>query len=272
MSNWEGYPLNLLVLLTILVAIAVMVFTLTKMKALSRSYYLGINLWATGLPVLAAGMVILIIGSNLSSSTGNGIFALGKHLSRIELMLIFLASPLLFSKISNIVGITLTIYCVEKIVLSDNALPPSLAMISLLSFTTIVAILGDKMPWNITRKIDSASRRLREIFTIGLSFFCLAFVFATIMELQGFSKWLEYSFQISFSPKLNMIILIFLLLGWLSVALGITRHFILPILCLPSLFAIAYTTNSPSYMMAIPFALSLSLSLAITDRRLILRR
>ena len=264
--------MSLSVLFLILTLIVASTLAATKMQLFMRSYYLGIRFWASWLPVVAAGSMIVLVGSNLSSSVNNSLWSLGNHLSRIELMLIFLASPLLFSKISNIVGITLTIYCLEKIVLSDSSLPPSLAMIILLSLTTIVGILGDKMPWNLTGKLDSASKRLREIFTVGLSFLSLAFVFATIMEIQGFSQWLLQNFEISFSPKLNIIILIFLLLGWLSVALGITRHFILPILCLPSLFAIAYTTNSPSYMMVIPFALSLSLSLAITDRRLILRR
>ncbi len=264
--------MNLLGLFTVLVSVALIIMAITKIQPIQRSYYLGIQMWSSWLPVVAAGFFILIVGFNLSGANQSHPIAIGNHLSSIELMVIFLASPLLMSQISNIAGLTLTIYCLERIILSDHQSQPSLAMISLLACTIIIGILGDKMPWNLSRRINYSSKRLREIFILVLSFLSLAFIFAAIMEIQGFSRWLQLNFQISFSPKLNIILLIFLLLGWLSVALGITRHFILPILCLPSLFAIAYTTNSPGYMMVIPFAMSLSLSLAISDRRLILRR
>jgi len=67
-------------------------------------------------------------------------------------------------------------------------------------------------------------------------------------------------------------LLVLMSTGWVSIALGITRHFMLPLLSLPVVFVLAFLTSWPAHILIIPFAICLALSLSVGERKAGLKR
>jgi hypothetical protein len=93
-----------------------------------------------------------------------------------------------------------------------------------------------------------------------------------IFKIYAFNRWISSSFGMVLPLGVTLGLLVAIFFGWLSVALGFTRHFTIPLLCLPSLFVLAYITEWPSYLLVVPFALCMALGLASAERRTDMRR
>lgn len=240
---------------------------------LRKAYFLGITLWSSWLPVCCAAMLVMLLGINLTGAPGFNaeLRNLNQFFGAPELLILFIVSPLLFTRANNIVGAAIAIYCLERLLLSEQPIPSSQSILIVMATSTSVAIIGDKMPWHLFSHPNITAHRMREVLILALAMAALATIFATIINFREFSNWLSQHFAWEYGPKLCLVGLGVLFIGWFSVALGVTRHFVLPAMCLPSIFASAYITQWPAYVLVVPFAAGLALSLAVTDRRIIRR-
>jgi len=192
--------------------------------------------------------------------------SLGSFFTLPELLVLFLVGPLFLTRVGHLLAIASVVYCMQKL-LGQTLTSPSLALYLVIGAATIVAVLGDKMPWLAAEGPNRLAQMIREALLFVLTTGALCAVFTGIVRVHGFAHWLSHALALQIPALFLLVLLLTLLGGWASIALGYTRHFTLPLLSLPSLFVVAFATAWPSDVLLVPFALSLALSLATADRR-----
>lgn len=243
-------------------------------RYLRACYYFGVSLWASWLPLVAILTYIALIGSNISEQsfvTRSELFDLSGFFGLAELVILFLVSPLFFTRTGNIMAAAITIYVLERMMLSSELPNANPALLILIGSSTSIAILCDKIPWLAGKSLNVSAHRFRETMILILAVLSMVVVMTAMIDLRSFTHWINYNFEMDLSYIISFFGLVLLFSAWLSIALGMTRHLVLPVVCLPSLFAMAFVTSWPSYVLVIPFSACLALSLAIADRRLISR-
>lgn len=259
-----GFPplLSFLLLLLALVAAA-------RFFQLKRSYYLGISLWSRWLPVAATGIYLATLTVNLfamGAMSGDPL-ALSSLFSLPEMAVLLIAGPIFLTRAGNLAGAVALAYVMEKMLATPGA-ETTPAFYLMTASTAIVAVLSDRMPWLSMEGINQLAEKMREILLIALTIGALAVVFSGIIKVHGFARWLGASFGIALPDVVMLLALVALFVGWLSVALGFTRNFTIPLLSLPTLFVLAYISEWPAELLIVPFVLALALSLAAAERRL----
>jgi len=237
---------------------------------LQQSYYRGINLWAGWLPILATAVFVFTIGINISKDAV--FFSENLNLRGVitpaELLLLFVVSPLFLTRAGNLIAAAVGCYCVERAVLgSPGAVPNAMTLIA--GSTTTVAILGDKMPWLSSIRANQSAHRLREVLILILSFVAITSICAALLNVGNLTLWLSRHYHIHMTRPVAVFSLAAFLFAWVSVAIGMTRHFVLPALAAPTVFILAFISNLAPYLLVVPFAAALALSLAVADRRLV---
>jgi hypothetical protein len=230
---------------------------------LKRSYYLGISLWSRWLPVAATGIYLATLTVNLFANGGvdPAPLSLSTLFSVPEMTVLLIAGPLFLTRAGNLIGAVALAYVMEKM-LASPAADTTLAFYLMTASTAVVAVLSDRMPWLSIEGINQFAEKMREILLIALTISALAVVFAGIIKVHGFNHWVSTSFGLGLPDPLMMMLLVALFVGWLSVALGFTRNFTIPLLSLPTLFVLAYISEWPAEVLLVPFVLALALSLA----------
>ncbi len=236
-------------------------------------YFMGVALWSEWLPVISTSAYMAILASNLSSHAGYSQqnLDLSHYFTNIEMIILFCAGPLFFLRFGNMVASGIIVFSSIRIVASGTYADPSFSLYALAGSVTLVAILGDKMPWH-AYKSSPIAHKARELMLVVFTLAALCITVFTITKAPLFSRWLHLYFGTTLNSFGVLCILTVMAVGWISVALGITRHFMLPILSLPTVFVLAFMTSWPAHLLAIPFAICLALSLSVGERRLGLRR
>lgn len=236
---------------------------------LKRSYYLGISLWSRWLPVAATGIYLATLTVNLFAmgSMGTDPLALSSLFSLPEMTVLLIAGPIFLTRIGNLVAAAALAFVMQKMLATPSA-ETTAAFYMMTATTAVIAVLSDRMPWLSMEGINQFAEKMREILLITLTTSALAVVFSGIIKIHGFGRWLGQSFGLGMPDALLLFLLVLLFVGWLSVALGFTRNFTIPLLSLPTLFVLAYISEWPSELLIVPFVLTLSLSLAAAERRL----
>jgi uncharacterized membrane protein YciS (DUF1049 family) len=235
---------------------------------LKKTYYAGISLWSRWLPVAATGIYLATLTVNLfaGGKPEPVTLSLSDLFSMPEMTVLLIAGPVFLTRIGNFVGAVALAYVMEKMLMTPGA-ETTPAFFLMTGSTAIVAVLSDRMPWLSIEGLNHFAEKMREILLIALTVGALAVVFSGIIKVHGFSRWLaQYGFELP--APLMMLLLVGLFIGWLSVALGFTRNFTIPLLSLPTLFVVAYISEWPAELLIVPFVLSLALSLAAAERRL----
>jgi hypothetical protein len=237
---------------------------------LKRSYYAGIGLWSRWLPVCAVGIYLAILTVNLASggSTGERNLTLNGFFSVPEIIALFLVGPLFLTRIGNLLAAATLVYCGERLLLLH---PPgtTAALYLVTGSLTFIAVIGDKMPWHPADAASAVARRLREVLVLAVALGALAITFTALIKAHGFARWATATFGMPVTGYETMLLLVAVFVGWLAVALGFSRHLVMPVLLLPSLFVLAYVSSWPSHLLVMPFSLCFALSLAAAERRVV---
>jgi hypothetical protein len=262
---------TVLIAVVVILSLAVVVRRFSKIK---QSYYSGVSLWNRWLPVFSTGVFLAVFAANIAGGdnlAGENLDLFG-YFNMYEMFVLFFVAPFFLTRMGSFLAAASLVYTAQKLFGGDVIIEPKLSLYLLLSSTTIVAILGDRMPWLIRMKGPSTGQKIRESLLLFVAVSALGLVFASIIKIYGFNRWMAGSLDIGLPAPVTVVVLAIVLLGWLSVALGMTRHLSIPLLSLPTLFVLAYITSWPSTLLVIPFAACLALSLATADRRFQNRR
>lgn len=254
--------------LLVFLAIAVISMVTSMTLALKKIFYIGVSIWSRWLPVLASIIYLTILGSNLivGGNFGGNILNLSGFLSIPEIVVLFLVGPMFLTRVGNVLALATVLYCTQRLLFGE-AEGASLSMLLMIGSAMIIAVLNDRMPWIASGGLDPAAIKLREIISMTLSVGSMVVIIVTILKIYAFAKWMKLTLGVGISPAVALAGLVLMCVGWLSVAAGFTRHMTLPLLCLPTLFALAFLTGWPSYLMVIPFSAAVALSLATAERR-----
>jgi hypothetical protein len=239
-----------------------------KFGWIRKSYFMGVAIWSQWLPVIATAAYMSLMAANITTRSEFGTHALdlSRYFSIYELILFFLLGPAFLTRRGNVIAALTVAGATAKLLVTGVTIEPSMSLYLFAGSATLVAILGDKMPWH-DRSHGVVAAQIREILLIGLTMAALGVTVICFSQIRGFSHWLADSFALNLSREITIIFLAILIFGWLSIALGITRHLTLPMLALPTMFVLAYMTNWPPHLLAVPFAACLALSLSVADRR-----
>lgn len=260
---------NLLALIILATMVGLTLILGARYNQLRRNYYAGIAMWARWLPVAATGIYLATLSVNLApmAELDQHALALNGVFSTMEIVALFLVGPLFLTRLGNVLAAAAVAYSVERLLADSGAGTPNVGLFLVSGAATVVAVLGDKMPWRAAEGPQILLHRIREIALVALAVSSLGVVAAGLLKVHGFEKWLDAHFASSLADPILLGILLALFIGWLTVALGMTRHFTIPLLGLPTLLVLAYVTAWPSSLLVIPFAMYLSLSLATGERR-----
>lgn len=261
--------ISILVLMFALVLLATVVGFSSQLAPVRRGYFEGIMFWSRVAPALALGIHLLII--TISVVEPGSWLSLRKSLSLREALAAMAFSVFLFSPWVNLAATGVAGFLIYKIS-GNTAGTQSIAPFMSLSSLLLLAIMGDYLPW-IRGRLRTPQRlnRYREVALTMISFSALGMVFATIVKLDPFARWLIGVLGISLSKPVVLGGLCLLLAGWLLVALGIVRHLALPLMGVPSVLVLAFVSNAPQYVLIVPFTMCMTLALVGSDRRLVQR-
>jgi hypothetical protein len=264
------------VCISLLALIAVAATAAMLFERLRKSYYVGVSVWSRWAPVIATGIYLSVLAVNLATGgavTGSPL-SLDGCFSLVEIIVLFLVGPVFLTRMGNLVATAVIAYCVQRALL--GTMPASaglgLGLHLVTASATVVAALGDRMPWYTLESSPSFAGKLREILLAVVTLGSLTALFTGIVKVHGFAKWLGASFGLGLPSLLVLILLVSMFVGWLAVALGFARHFTIALLSLPTVYVTAYVTGWPAHLLVVPFALSMSLSLAAGERRTQSRR
>jgi hypothetical protein len=243
-------------------------FLLSRLPDLKRSYYMGVSMWSRWLPVCAIGIYLAVLAVNLVAGAGpRNPIGMAGYFSTLELAVFFVVGPLFLTRLGNLLATATILYFLERLVINTRGFDAPLSLYLLTGAATIIALLADKMPWLSHDGPSILAHKFREIMLTFLTLAAMGVVFAAILKVNELSRWMATLLAISLPNTVVLGLLVGLFLGWLSVAVGYTRHFTIPLLCLPSIFILAFVTAWPSYLLVIPFTTCVALSLASADRR-----
>jgi hypothetical protein len=242
-----------------------------RFEQLQRGYYFGVHLWSRWLPVAAIGVFIAVVFVNLVGAAARGPLAIGSFLAVPELALLALAGPLMLTRYGNVMAMGLVAYLLVRVLGAANDSVPTPAIHFFLGPLTVVAVLGDKMPWRLADGPNALAQKIREILLVLSTVGAIAIVGLCIFKVVGFARWTNGRFGLPITPPATLFLLFALFTGWVTVALDLTRNFTIPLLGLPTLFVFAFVTGWPSPFLIVPFAVCMSLSLSTAERRVVPR-
>lgn len=256
-----------------------------RIMLLRRAYYLGIAFWSKWLAVIATGIYMGLMATNvaLGDSIPLEALSLNSSLSTLVMTILFFVGPLFLTPLGGLIAAIVTVFLIYSITGSPNLVPMSLGMAALPALTTIIAVLGDRMPWlqgSISAKLAA---KIRDILIAAISIGSIGLLLTALSQLNSLTHFVMESLDLATaltaiglkgtlnSPmilKLFSVSLIILLMSaWLSIALGFTRHLVLPVISLPTLTVLAFMTSWSNWLLIIPFTACLALALAVADRR-----
>ena len=241
-----------------------------RFAAISGSYYLGINTWGQWLPVGAAGLYFAVLVVNLASfgELGSHGLNLGHTLSAFEMIFLLMIGPLLLTRWSNLVGTSVLIYLVNRLVFTEAETAAGLqGILIILAASTTAAVIGDKAPWLAGDAVRMTASRMREILLVTLSIAALGAIAIGMVKYVAFGRWFNATFDAELPIVGMLAILTAVFVGWLSIALGFTRNFMMPVVALPTLTVVSYVTGCSTVILFVPFFACLALSLSSADRR-----
>jgi len=240
-----------------------------RFEYLRRSYYFGVNIWSTWLPVIATAIYMSLLAVNLVNEPSQvpPAMDLNKFFSSLELTVLFVVGPLFMTKIGFLIALATLSFTIERFVSSGVAASASGCLYLFTSSVTFVALLGDKMPWLSKHVSNGTTQKMRDILVIGISIASLGLMTATFTKIPTFQKWIIQILNLDIPNVAILFLLVGIFIGWLSIVLGFTRNVTLPLMSLPTLFVLAFVTGWPSYLLIIPFSVCLALAVSTADRR-----
>ncbi len=230
----------------------------------------GLNIWASLLPTISLIVLAFIIIVNFGTLSGDAkkILSLRPYLTTADLVTVAICLPLLAMRLGYIISAAMTLFLLQRILFGFVTTDPGTGFVILVSCLSCLAVLGDKLPWFDPRRASITAQKFREILIIFSCFSALTIIFTSLIKLPLLSRWLLVVFNLTPPPEAVVGILVVLLSGWMIIALGLTRHILLPFVLLPSLMLVAFVTDWPTYALAITFAVTICLAIATAERRI----
>jgi hypothetical protein len=253
--------------MTLLLALAIAgsIGSLTDgFSRLRLAYFSGISAWAGWLPAASTIAVALLMALQLTGHSPEAL-SLGRRLTTPEALILLLSTPALLTRAGSLIAAFALLWLTWQFSSGDQAASSPLGVVILIGSLTLVAMLGDRLPWLRSSPFPMAAQRLRNMFVLILSLGAIGIMMTTFTKLQPFAKWSAATLGVVNSPALMAGLLFALTAGWLSVMLGMTRHFSLPVLALPTLFVLSFVTGWPGWLLVIPFSACLALSLTASE-------
>jgi len=258
------WPMLLLLLASLSIAVLG-----ARSAFLRESYYRGIQVWSRWIPIAAVLLFWFLIGSNLFSNVtffGQSLHV-GDFLNHPRLVVLFIAAPILLTSAGSTLALGILVFTAERAISAEIA-KPNFAAMMLFSTLTIIIVLGDHMPWLQAKRSRGIARNLRQIVLILIAGGAMLSSLLAIVRIASFSKFINHLMVTNFSTTFLLVCLMILIVGWAAVLLGMSRHFLTALFCLPTLMVFAFVTTWPHSALAIPFAACVALCLAAHDRRL----
>ena len=246
--------------------VAVTIWTTPEQGALRRAFLNGISLWCQWLPVISTLIYMLIVALSLTHIRAFSPLSLTAYFSTPELLVLLLAGPMFLTRAGNLIAIATIIFGINNLLADSGSLPSTPSLIILVASLTMNAVLADRMPWHPKPGYMSTAPQIREYFFIAVCGSSIAFTAIAVVKVRSLGIWISRLFPFDISDPALFLILCSVLLGWLGVLLGYTRHTIIPALCLPTYLISSYLTRLPNHMLIIPFIATIALSLASADR------
>ena len=265
------YPTVFPIFIALFTVLITFVFS-SRFSYLKSCYYFGISSWSGWLPVIATSLYILILTANIT--VGDRLIyglTLGNLFSVTEIIFLFFLGPLFLTRHGHFLALAVLTYCLGKFLTGNFYFSSTIGLNIVLGAATVVSVLGDRLPWNRQSRFNVSAKALREIILFLLTFGALIITLLAIFKAYSFTRWISNSFSIRLPLGIFISLMTIILMGWLSIAAGFGRNFLLPIISLPTLFALAYLTRWPSFVLVVPFAACLALSLTTAERRIIPR-
>lgn len=247
-------------------------FWVKPKNSFKKGYFQSVNFWARALPLLSILSVALLIGANLANGYNLESWKIIQYFTTPELIVLFLASPMLLTKNNNFIALIMDVYVVYHLNFLEPPIQANPGLLVLIASTTVIAVLGDQLPWLHKEARNSFTQKLREILLVFLSFASIALIFIVLLNPYHISRWFNYTFAINMTPSLSMLLLIGLAVGWSGIILGMSRYVILPLLCIPTLAIFSFVSTWPSHILILPYLACISLALASINRRQRIRR
>jgi len=234
-------------------------------KDMRRACTESLGFWAGLLPSLATLIFLLLpvlyLG-HIELSPNHQWLLLQNEISSFEVILLLVAGIFFVTAYGNLIAAIVVLYGLERTLLtSSSELTP--AMLLLLSSATIVAVLADKMPWHPQHAGNEITHRVREIASLALCFCGLALAFAAALKMAELTQWVSATFAPTVTQEGVSIGMLAIIVGWVFIAMGTSRHYLMPVVIVPTLALVCFLTNWPAAVLVLPFCLALSLSLAV---------
>ena len=235
-------------------------------QTIKSSYFLGIEVWSRWLPVFAIGLIVLMLLGNLSAKgVTHPVLSLAPVIRGPEILIYLILGPILFSSIGNVMATVSAIYCFQKYLLVSG-LGDASGIYIFISANLIVALLGDKMPWN-THYHNQTAKKLRELLVGIIAVLALASAMISLIKLKSFSLWLTAFFTFHIHPAIVMGLIAALILAWTGVAMGILRNLSIVVVGIPTTLVCGFLLNLHSFAYLMFFSVLFSLALATAERR-----
>ena len=252
-------------ILLAITSVLLVAFFSKRSGVLRKIYFSGVSFWSQWMPVLASAAYLGFLASNVTQLKASPLY-MGDTFNFVELIGLFLVGPLFLTRVGNILATATLIYCFQHFILD----PSSIATAPIFVFTaalTTIAILGDKMPWIPQSSSGPAGAKLRDAMLAVLTLGAMGVLVATVIKIYAFNRWLGDTVGVEISVYITMGLLLSSFMGWLLIALGMSRSIALPILSLPTTIALAFITGWGAYMLVIPFTMCLAFTLTSSERR-----
>lgn len=262
------------IFLALLVVFLITTFS-RRFVFLRSCYHYGISSWSSWLPVISTTSFLTILFFNLLffGQMTRWMFpiSLGNLFSFSEIIILFFVGSLYLTRHGNFVALSVLSYCLAKFFIAESHFIQTAGLNIILGTSTVVAVLGDRLPWYQNSGKMPFAKTFRELvlFVVTIGAFIITLV--AMFKLNAFSRWIGVQFHVRLSAFVIIFLLSAVFIGWVTVALGLLRNFILPIICLPTIFALAFLTRWPPFILIVPFAACLALSLTSAERRVIPR-
>ncbi len=240
-----------------------------------RAYFKGLEWWSKWIPVASSFAIIFILGANIAG-IAPGFIDLSASFHHLEMLSLLLVSALLFSHFSSFACLLMAGYLFFIRIPFVNQLTPSAKLEDLyliLSLFIMVVLLGKNMPWSQSKSVSHHRKlyAIKEMGTIIVSFSAVCILGAALLKTSEFRYWLTELELIKLNQQAFGFLLLATMTGWVLSVFNLGRAFLIPVLSLPTLAALAFVTGTGYPAMMAVLAVFVAMFFASADQRHLLK-
>ena len=210
----------------------------------------GMKIWASLLPTMALFVLAIMVSFGMLGiwPKSLNLFKLVGHLDSVELILLMSALPLLCFHFGYLISLALSVY-LSIAYASAGAM--SWGIMALVICLNILTILHTELPWLEKNKTTRIHVHFREIINSLVAVMMLGLSFLTILQSLVFKDWIQLKFALQMPKEVLILFLVSAMLLWVSIAIGLSRTILYPLVLLPSIFVAFFVFTNPLAVLAI---------------------